>query len=552
MKKILLNFLSVLSLLVMIGCQEDEKSFGPLDPPTNLQVTAVIVGQSAEKPFGDGSGIVQFTATADNAISYHYSYSDGSADNSPTGVLEKRFTVNGVFTYTVTVTASSKGGISTTTTLEVEVLSDFKDPEAVQFLTGGTETGKKWYWAAAEPGHLGVGPNSTNAEQNYFGYWYQAGPFEKAGSPESSCLYENVMTFSLVDDQLKFELDNGGRTFFNVAYQSVVGGTAGNDLCYNYTAGGVKAVNLGPSESVILDNPDHATQTRGTMLNISDGGFMGYYIGQSSYEILSITNNRMVVRAIQGNDSGLAWYHTFTTTPPTQTPDADFTNLVWSEEFNVDGAPDPSIWSYDLGAGGWGNNEEQFYTNSASNVIVAGGNLKITAKAEPMGTSNYTSARIKTQNKYDFIYGKAEIRAKLPEGSGTWPAIWMLGDNIETVGWPECGEIDIMEHRGNTPGVVHGTLHYPNNSGGNANTNTTTVPTVSSEFHVYKVIWTSTSIKFYVDDNLYHSFANSSAVPFNSNFFFILNIAMGGDFGGTIAPGFTQSSMEVDYIRVYQ
>jgi beta-glucanase (GH16 family) len=552
MKKLIISFLSVLSLIVMVGCQEDEKSFGPLDPPINLQVTATIVGKTAENPNGDGSGLVQFTATAENAISYKYAFSDGSTQNAPNGVFEKRFTTTGLNTYTVTITASSTGGIATTTTMEIEVLSNFTDPEALQFLTGGTAVGKKWYWAASEPGHLGVGPNSANADQNYFGFWYQAGPFEKAGSPESSCLYENVMTFSLVDGQLKYQLDNGGRTFFNAAYQSVVGGTAGYDLCYNYTVGGIKAVNLGPSESVVMNNPDHATQTRGTMLNIADGGFMGYYIGQSSYEIMSITANRMVVRAIQGSDAGLAWYHTFTTTPPTQNPDTDYTNLVWSDEFNTDGAPDSSKWSYDLGAGGWGNNEEQFYTNSSSNVVVTGGNLKITAKAEPMGTSNYTSARIKSQNKYDFLYGKAEIRAKLPVGAGTWPAIWMLGDNIETVGWPSCGEIDIMEHRGTTPGVIHGSLHYPNHSGGNANTNTTTIVNPSTEFHVYKVIWSATAIKFYVDDALFHSFANTSAVPFNSNFFFIMNVAMGGNFGGTIAPGFTQSSMEVDYIRVYQ
>ncbi len=536
----------------MVSCQEDTKSFGPLDPPENLQVNVEIYGVSPTTPNGDGSGLVKFTATADNAISYKYVFSDGTSANAPSGIFEKRFTQTGLNTYTVTIIASSRGGISTNTTLEISVLSNFTDAEAIQFLTGGTATGKKWYWAANEVGHLGVGPNNTNPEKNYYGDYYQAGPFEKAGSPDSSCLYENEMTFSLESGQLKFLLNNGGHTFFNTAYQSVGGGTAGYDFCYGYDAGGVKTITLGPSESVVMANPDHLTQTRGTMLNISDGGFMGYYIGQSSYEIMSITANRMVVRAIQGNNPALAWYHTFTTTKPTQTAAEDFTNLIWSDDFNTDGAPDSAKWGYDLGAGGWGNNELQNYTSSSSNVIVSGGTLKITAKAQALGTANYTSTRLKSQGKFQFKYGKVEVRAKLPVGGGTWPAIWMLGDNITSVGWPACGEIDIMEHKGNFPNVIYGSLHYPGHSGGNSNSNTTTISGASTDFHIYKAIWSSSSIQFFVDNVMYHYFANTSSVPFNADFFLLLNVAMGGDFGGTIDPAFVQSTMEVDYVKVYQ
>lgn len=545
MKKIL-NILSILTLFILVGCQEDKESFGDLKAPTNLQVTADIIGKTTDAPYGDGSGMVKFTTTADNAISYKYIFSDGTSANSPSGIYDKRFTQTGVNTYTVTILAYGTGGIATNTTLDVEVRSDFSDDEAVQFLTGGTQ--KVWYWAAAEPGHLGVGQNDGDATKNYYPNYYQSGPFEKAGSPNSSCLYDNELTFSLDGDQLKFELDNGGRTFFNAAFLSVAGGGGPDDNCLNYDTNGLKTVSLSPSESVVAAN-NIPGQTRGTMLNFSDGGFMGYYIGQSSYEILSITANRMVVRAVMGGNPALAWYHIFSTSPPTQNPVTDYTNLVFSDEFNTDGAPDSSKWGYDLGAGGWGNSEVQSYTNSTNNITVTGGNLKITA----INTgSAYTSARLKSENKFEFTYGKIEARAKMPTGGGTWPAIWSLGQDYATNTWPACGEIDFMEHRGNTPNVIHGTLHYPGVSPGAGNTNSTTILNASTEFHIYKTIWSPTAIKFYVDDVLFHSVANTNALPFNSDFFLILNVAMGGTFGGTIDPAFTQSSMEVDYIRVYQ
>nr|WP_315220872.1 family 16 glycosylhydrolase [uncultured Flavobacterium sp.] len=551
-KKTIIKIISLFTILLMTGCQKDDYAFGDLSAPNNLKITAEIVGSTTAAPNGDGSGMVKLTATADNAISYKFVFSDGTSENSPSGIFTKRFTKTGVNTYTVTAIVTGKGGIASNTTIDVTVLSNFSDDEAVQFLTGGSS--KKWYWSASEPGHLGVGQNDGDATKNYYANYYQAAAWEKAAAPASSCLYENVLTFSLDGEQLKYQLDNGGSTFFNASFASIAGGSSPDDACLAYNTGGLKTVSLSPSESVVMANPNNATQTRGTTMNFSDGGFMGYYIGQSSYEILSITANRMVVRAVMGGNPALAWYHIFTTTKPTQNQAVDYTNLVFSDEFNTDGAPDATKWGFDTGRGdnGWGNGEKQNYTMANTNVIVQGGNLKITAKKEASGGADYSSARLKSENKFEFTYGKVEVRAKLPIGAGTWPAIWMLGENYATNFWPACGEIDIMEHVGNNQNVIHGTLHYPGNSGGNGNTGSKTIANVSTEFHVYKTIWSPASVKIYVDDELIHSVANSASLPFNKDFFLILNVAMGGSFGGNIDPAFTQSSMEIDYVRVYQ
>ena len=226
--------------------------------------------------------------------------------------------------------------------------------------------------------------------------------------------------------------------------------------------------------------------------------------------------------------------------------------LVWSDEFNTNGTPDPAKWGYDLGAGGYGNNELQYYTNRPENVIVENGVLKIKAIKENYNGAAYTSARLLSKGKFAFTYGKVEVSAKLPAGVGTWPAIWMLGANSSTVGWPDCGEIDIMEHRGYELNKIFGTFHYPGHSGGNADGNTKMISNATTAFHKYSLDWSATAIKIYVDDQLVHSLANSAAIPFNHDFFFILNVAMGGTFGGSVDPNFSNATMEVDYIRVYK
>lgn len=226
-------------------------------------------------------------------------------------------------------------------------------------------------------------------------------------------------------------------------------------------------------------------------------------------------------------------------------------SLVWSDEFNTAGSPDASKWGYDIGAGGWGNAELQYYTNRTDNAIVSGGTLKIIAKTENFSGSPYTSARLLTKNKFSFKYGKVEISAKLPAGVGTWPAIWMLGDNILTVPWPACGEIDIMEHKGSQLNKIYGTLHYPGHSGANGDGSTITISNATTTFHKYTLEWSSTTIKILVDDIAFFTFTNTASLPFNQNFFLIFNIAMGGNFGGTVDPAFVSAIMEIDYVRVY-
>lgn len=227
--------------------------------------------------------------------------------------------------------------------------------------------------------------------------------------------------------------------------------------------------------------------------------------------------------------------------------------LLWSDEFSTDGTPDSSKWNFETGNnGGWGNNELEYYTSRSQNATVSGGTLKINLIKESYSGFNYTSARMTSQNKFSTKYGRIDIRAKLPSGAGTWPALWMLGDNIGSVGWPTCGEIDIMEAIGNNPNVIYGTLHYPGHYGGSADSSNTAISNISSQFHVYSLEWRADTIKFMVDSVVFKTFTNTSSTPFNANFFLIMNVAMGGNFGGSVDPNFVSSTMEVDYVRVYQ
>lgn len=225
--------------------------------------------------------------------------------------------------------------------------------------------------------------------------------------------------------------------------------------------------------------------------------------------------------------------------------------VVWSDEFNINGAPDTNKWTSLIWDPGHVNNELQSYTNRPQNVIVENGVLKIKAIREKYGKGDFSSARLESVGKLDFTYGKIEIRAKLPTGVGTWPAVWMLGSNISSVGWPACGEIDILESVGKNPNQNHSSLHSPGRSGNTPDTGTIKVPNDNTEFHIYTADWRADYIKFSVDDKVFYTFVNSDKFPFNKNFYLIVNLAMGGVWGGSVDPSFTSSTLEVDYIRVY-
>ncbi len=236
--------------------------------------------------------------------------------------------------------------------------------------------------------------------------------------------------------------------------------------------------------------------------------------------------------------------------------------LVWSDDFSgpAGNLPDPAKWTYDIGIGpgqdGWGNQELQVYTDKPENVSIdGGGNLIITAKRT---SSGFSSARIKTQGLFSQQYGRFEARLKTPYGPGIWPAFWMLGENIETVSWPQCGEIDIMELRGQEPHTIHGTIHGPGYSGGNPITKSYALKNgrFDTDFYVYAIEWDEEKIDFFVDDYLYQRIEKSD-VPgewvFNQPFFLILNVAVGGNYVGfpTDETPFDQQ-MVVDYVKVYQ
>lgn len=247
-------------------------------------------------------------------------------------------------------------------------------------------------------------------------------------------------------------------------------------------------------------------------------------------------------------------------------PDQTKQGLVWSDEFDVDGLPNPNNWKYDEGDGcpqvcGWGNNELQFYTKAISeNARVENGKLIIEAHKANRSNSTYTSARLLTAGKQDWKYGTIEVKAKLPSGKGTWPAIWMLPTQKEYGGWPKSGEIDIMEHVGYNPDSIFGTVHTSafNHLLGTQDDGSLYQNTAEGNWHTYKIKWTDKEITWFVDDISYHNFKNKEKTfkewPFDKEFHLILNLAVGGNWGGKhgVDENIWPQRMEVDWVRVYQ
>jgi len=566
MKKIKNVYIVLFSVLItFFSCQENKYEIGNIIIPSNITVNMEVVGQDGANPNGDGTGFVIFTAKADNVTNYQFDFGDGKKNVDPTGVIRHRYTEVGVNTYTVIINATGTGGLGSSITTEVTIFSSFSDVEAENILTGSANeqdfgSSKKWYWQANRSGHVSLGPVSDDYGNGEFAYgaWW---PGPDAWDDEKGCMYDNEFIFTRTADGLTFE-QTTGPAFVPGTYAGFLG--IGADQCYDETVAtnmfGVKNVSIVPSESkAALEGSYDNKEYRGTTFEISDGGFMGWFVGSSTYDIIYVTNDELMVRVIEdpATGEGAAWYHKFTSTKPVKGASYIYNDIVWEDDFNTDGAPDPSKWDYDLGTTdifgnvGWGNQEAQSYTNNSENVIVENGSLKITAKKDG---SDYTSGRIKTQGLYKFTYGRVEVRAKLPSAQGTWPAIWMLGSNHPTAGWPFSGEIDIMEQRGADKSYVEGTCHWYNTAGSNDASygEKTSIDTPSSEFHLYTLEWTDTAIRIYLDDVEYYTLTNNADLPFNADFYLILNLAMGGTNGGDIDPAFTEDTMEIDYIKVYQ
>ncbi len=235
--------------------------------------------------------------------------------------------------------------------------------------------------------------------------------------------------------------------------------------------------------------------------------------------------------------------------------------LVWRDEFNYSGLPDSTKWGYDVGGNGWGNNEAQFYTKAdINNAVVGNGFLSIIARKEKREGKEYTSARMVTAGKKDWSFGRVDIRAKLPKGRGTWPAGWMLGSNINTVGWPQCGEVDILEHVGYDPDTIVGSIHSTayNHIKGTQKTKRIFIKNPYTEFHVYGCEWNTEKLTFFLDGMPYLTVQNEhkddKEYPFNNPMYVLLNVAVGGNWGGTkgIDESIFPVRMEVDYVRVFQ
>lgn len=250
------------------------------------------------------------------------------------------------------------------------------------------------------------------------------------------------------------------------------------------------------------------------------------------------------------------------TSPSASWPDDPDWVQVWGDEFEDEGLPDSSKWTYETGGHGWGNEERQYYTEARrKNARVEDGHLVIEAHREAYEGNEYTSARLNSGTSW--TYGRFEIRARVPAGRGTWPALWLLAsqDTYGDAFWPDNGEIDIMEHVGHTPNVIHSTIHTAayNHVEGTQRGESIDVPDATSSFHVYALEWTPEEIRSYVDGEQYFSFRKGSDAdyetwPFNHDFHLIMNVAVGGTWGGAegVAPDVWPERMLVDYVRVYQ
>ena len=532
-------FIIALFLGIFIACSGDSDGDDTDQAlaPRNLQVSTEIKGADGQNPAGDGSGEVTFQATAENAVRYTIRY-DGKESVMTNGSYTMVFDDPGTNTYDVEVKAFNSANASISKAVSVQVLREYEIPEALlTFLTGDDK--KEWRIKNETTGHLGVGPKDSR-----FPEFYEAQPLEKF----LTSMYDDV--FILEADQ-DFTHDTKSFVFGKAEpltddFGSIPDMPNGDDEYENYP---LEAYSGTWSYSESNGRP---------RIHMSDNGFFGFYVGGDHvFEIMNQTETTMTLKTVGFDDNG--WFVILTSEGDGQIPeDPVYNNLIFEDDFKVNGEPDESKWGYDIGRGdnGWGNAEAQYYTDRSENVVVENDNLKIIAQKENFQGASYTSARLKTQDKFDFTYGRLDVRAKLPKGGGTWPAIWMLGANFPEVGWPNCGEIDIMEHVGNDPGSIQSALHNPSSFGNTIYKRSVDITDESDTFHVYSMIWSEEQISFYLDGVRFYIYRpesrNSNTWPYDKPQFLILNVAMGGTLGGDIDPTFTSSSMEIDYVRIYQ
>ncbi len=302
MKK--MKYIVAALFMIMLSCEDD-------DTPAVLPLANLTTSSAVSM---DDPGKVTINASAQGANSYTFDFGDGTTGESLTGYIVKTYDMVGDNTYTVTITALDANGETITETITVSVSVAAEIPAEVTLLTSGST--KTWYLAASEPGHLGVGPARDGIDGDWwYPKWYSAMAFEKCGDEESDCLCDDELTFSLSSaGDVSYTLDNKGQSYFNAGHLAAAGGSGDTDLCYDFDTSGEKAVSISMVEGNVP-----AEETTGIQMDIADGGFMGYYVGSSTYEILSITETTLLVRTYDAANADLAWYHMFASEPATPT-----------------------------------------------------------------------------------------------------------------------------------------------------------------------------------------------------------------------------------------
>ena len=491
------------ALSAILSC--DSSTDSTSSAPSNLSVSSVVVGTDSSNPNGDGSGIVDFTITATDATSYEVEINNETINLTQT-TFSYTFTNSGINSYTVTVKAfNSSGSISTTYSVTVFVSSSgLQLVWSDEFDGNGTFDTSKWSYDPGTPENNEV-QVYTSSESNVN---------IENGILKITAIKQDATEKTYYFDELNL-LDSGG----NIV--TILENFEGTLPMFNDFDG---------AATQVITNPDISgenTTSKVVEFIKSEGanGNSGVWWDRSSAIDLTV-NNKLSLK--------------------TWSPETGIVVRLKLEN-SADGSEFHLVDASTSVSNGWETLTYDFSDAPAYNydrlvVFYDHGN----------SVANYTSGRIITRDRYDFTYGTVEVRAKLPASQGTWPAIWLLGSNFGSVGWPTCGEIDIMEQLGWDKNKVLGTCHWSNNGSYAGYGLETSASNSTSGFHIYKLEWMEDSIKISVDDTQYFEMTTNSSMPFNKDFFFILNVAMGGDLGGTIDPSFTQDTMEIDYVRVYQ